>query len=113
MNGKLPPVAVALESIIGRRLTLALASSLGAGMIYVPKRPKPCHKLTQIIGLAATFKLAKTFGGCSIRIPVCDQARKASRNAEIWRLAAEGMTQVQLAQEFDITQRQVRNILRM
>lgn len=107
----LPPVAAALEGIIGRRLTMALASSTDAGTVYVPLRPKPTHKLVQVIGMAATVKLAETFGGQTVRIPVCDQVRRASRDAEIRKLAADGVTQVEIARRFGMTDRAVRYIL--
>ena len=108
---QLPPVAAVLETIIGRRLTMALASSTTAGTVYVPLHPKPTHKLVQVIGMAATAKLTEAFGGRSVRIPVCDQVRRAGRDAEIRKLAAEGLTQVEIARRFGMTDRAVRYIL--
>lgn len=111
MTEQLPPVAAALAKLIGRRLTLALASSVTAGMVYVPRHPKPSNKLVKVIGMAATIKLSESFGGRAVRIPVCGKVRRAERNAAILRLALSGVTQAEIARRFGMTDRQVRNVL--
>lgn len=114
MNAQLPPTAAALVALIGRRLAMALIAHMngsGPGYMYVPMRPKARHVLVGIIGPVATEKLCAEYGGRTLHVPQCDALRRADRNSEIQRMAAEGKPQTQIARRFNLTDRQVRNVL--
>jgi len=114
MKTQLSPIAAALVALIGRRLAMALMAhmnGIGPGYMYVPMRPKAGHLLVQIVGLVAAEKLCAVYGGRTIRVPQCDALRRARRDGEIRRMAAEGKPQTEIARRFGMTDRQVRNVL--
>jgi hypothetical protein len=114
MKAQLPPTAAALVALIGRRLAMALIAHMngsGPGYVYVPMRAKTGHVLVGIIGPVATEKLCAKYGGRTLRVPQCNALRRADRNSEIQRMAAEGKTQTQIGRRFGLTDRQVRNVL--
>lgn len=115
MRHDLPAFAARVSEVIGQRLALALMAHIhgtgGTGWIRVPRRAKPGHKLVEIIGHAAAEKLCGEFGGRVIRLPRCDAIHRTKRNAEIRRMADEGVPVREIAQAFALTDRHVRNVL--
>lgn len=114
MTAQLSPMASTLVAILGRRKALALMSSVTAcnkGTIYVPASPKPTSKLARIIGLAAAESLAQLYGGRNVTVPKCAALQLSARHAEIIRMVAEGIPQVEVARRFGMTDRNVRHVL--
>lgn len=115
LKTNIPPTAAAISALIGNRLAMALmahVNSNACGDLYVPLRAKPTSALVQLIGQAAAEKLCAAYGGRTISIPQCDALRRSVRDADICRMAAEGTTQTEIARHFEMTDRQVRNILK-
>jgi predicted HTH domain antitoxin len=59
----LPPVLREFEALIGMSATLELARHFGGGELYIPKRVRPTHKITVLIGEEKAKLLSKNFGG--------------------------------------------------
>lgn len=115
LKTNIPPTAAAISALIGNRLAMALmahVNSNACGDLYVPLRAKPASALAQLIGQTAAEKLCAVYGGRTISIPQCDALRRSVRDADICRMATEGTTQTEIARHFEMTDRQVRNILK-
>ncbi len=107
----LPGVLRDIASLIGLPGTLELLKHYGGVRLYVPKRFDPDHALVKVLGHAAVVKLIEHFGGEDhFDIPKAQAAANALRNAGIRAEYAE-LSQRQLALRYDLTERQVRNIL--
>lgn len=115
MNHKLPALVDRIASMIGQDRALLLvehAHRAGAnGYVYVPRLPKPGQCLPSLIGQEAAAHLAQVYGGSTIRLPRCRVIYRAQRNAEVQRMASSGATVHAVAQAFQLTDRQVRNVL--
>lgn len=115
MNVQLPPMAAKLADLIGSDNAIALIEQARQGKgkrhIYVPLRPKPENNLVQVIGMEAAKKLAQVYGGQEIQIPKCKVIDRAQRTAEIKRMAADGITRVNIAKHFGMSARQVWSLL--
>lgn len=107
----LPGVLRDIAALIGVPGTLQIVKHYGGVRLYVPKRFDPDHVLVKILGHAAVVKLIEHFGGEEhFDIPRCQIAGNAMRNAAI-RDEYGKLTQSQLARKYDLTERQIRNIL--
>ena len=114
MTAPLSPMASTLVAILGRRKAMAMMSSIAAsnkGTMYVPAIPRPTHKLVKIVGQAAAESLAQLYGGRNVSVPKCAAIQQSARHAEIIRLVAEGVPQVEVARRFGMTDRNVRHVL--
>lgn len=114
MKIQLPPLALKIADLIGNDNTLALlhhARFDGRSFVRVPIRPRPGQVIAGLIGMEAAAKLSNEYGGKVIRLPKITAIDRAQRDAEIKRMAAEGMTKVEIANRFGITARQVGNLL--
>lgn len=73
------------------------------------------EEITQIIGKTAAAKLQAAFAGREIYIPARDHAAFDARNkriAALYRRKRGGWTIRQLMDEFDLSERQIWNILK-
>lgn len=117
MSHKLPALIERIASMIGQDRAMLLvkhAHGEGAnGHVYVPRLPKPGQCLPSLIGIKATTDLAQIYGGSTIRLPRCRAIYRAQRNAEVQSMAASGATVRAIAQVFNLTDRQVHNVLAM
>lgn len=114
----LPPSAQEIADVIGRERALFLIGKLPkAGSrswrvcLYVPKRIGPDHPLVSLIGWRDANLLVREFGGMILQPSNCVQVHRDFRNREARRLHAEGWTIGRLADLFDLSERQVANIL--
>lgn len=82
-------------------------------LLYVPKVMPEDHRLVQILGMADARRLANAFGGELLAPANCHDYERLLRNRQIVRLAAGGVSGAELAVRFGLTQRSVRNIIRM
>ncbi|SOD42310.1 Mor transcription activator family protein [Nitrosovibrio sp. Nv4] len=107
----LPGILRDIARLIGLPGTLQLVKHYGGVRLYVPKRFDPDHVLVKVIGPVAVIILIKHFGGeAHFDIPRALAAANAVRNAAIRAEYAE-LSQRRLAQKYNLTERQVRNIL--
>ncbi|MBF0273461.1 MAG: hypothetical protein HQL98_15540 [Magnetococcales bacterium] len=100
-----------LADLIGRELAARLVESVGGTRIFVPKKPRPHHRLASLIGMDATTQLSGYCGGEVLAIPKEAGMRRAIRNQQICARYDQGMGVRQLAREYDLTERQIYTIL--
>jgi len=108
----LPPSLRDIADLIGLPGTLKLVETYGGVRLYVPKKLDADHKLAQLIGLEHAAKLAATYGGeLHFDIPRAVEATRAARDRSIRADQASGSTHRELALKYNLTERQIRNIL--
>ena len=108
--------------MIGRERALFLVGQLpnayrhgtldGCADLYVPSHLKPDHPLVSLIGWADAMRLVRGFGGEILYLSKCADLVREWRDANIRRLAADGMSAVELGEWFGLSDRMVRNIVR-
>jgi hypothetical protein len=110
MNDKLPAQVTKIASLIGRDLAMMLVEHAhgidGTGVVYFPRHPRPGQCLVRLVGLPAAVKLSKAYGGQTIILPKCRVVYRARRNAEVMRMSNRN-----IAEAVNLTERQVRNVL--
>jgi len=80
-------------------------------LLYVPKRLPVDHELVHILGLEDAQKLARHFGGEILKPGTCAEVYRRFRDASIRDLHRQGLNRGVLAEWFDMSERQVRNVL--
>lgn len=103
----LPYVVQDIAHLIGLGAALKLVEHYKGTSMWVPGQFKPDHPLVKIIGHEAALKLIEAFPGENLEIPKCDDAVRAVRNGQI---KLSDKSQSQLAREYNLTVRQIRNI---
>lgn len=110
--GELPASLQEMVRVIGLPATLSLVDLRGGIRLYVPFEMTPEHWLSRLIGFEAAVKLARYYGGQDpFFIPRALNAMIAARNKVIKDKYSKGKTQAQLAREFNLTERWVRDIV--
>ena len=121
VHRKLPSHAQQVADVIGQDRLLHLVScwkrtsSGGPDQLcmYVPEVLTPDHRLVSVLGWADASKLVKAFKREILYLPYCSSVFKSWRNQAIRRLAREAnMKAPELSEWFDISERQVRNVLK-
>lgn len=103
----LPPLIRDIARVIGMAETLKLVDVYGGTTLRVPVRFKPDHVLCKIIGPAKAIALIDEFAGEALEVAKCDEAMRVIRN----RLIVDSdKIQKELAREWGLTERQIRNI---
>lgn len=110
-HADLPPSVAEIADVLGRAKALTLAGACG-GVLYVPQRLTPDHKIVRIVGQEAGDKLVQVYGGCVVYLATCAKLRAGWRNDAIRKWAAQGVTRRALAELTGLTERQVLNVLR-
>lgn len=104
----LPYIVQDIAHLIGLPNALKIVDHYKGTSLWVPPVFHPELALVKLIGAEATIKLIKVYGDQkAIEIPKCDDAIRAVRNEKI---AASDKSQSQLAREWGLTVRQIRNI---
>lgn len=103
----LPYVIQDLIHLIGWEATMTLVDHYKGTSMWVPSVYKPDHILVKLIGHEATVKLMTAYVGERFEIPKCDDAMRAVRN---FKICESDKSQAQLAREYNLTVRQIRNI---
>ncbi len=98
-------------SVIGPESLRDLVDSFGGRAIYVPKKMSEGHCLARKLGIASALRLSKEFGGLQISIPLAKNAIRKLRNQEIIQARAEKWSVAEIAGYYQMTERQVWNIL--
>lgn len=81
-------------------------------VMYVPKRLDFDHELVRILGWKDAQKLVQAFGGEILNPATCSSVYKPFRDEQIARLVGMGLPASTVAQWFDVSERQVRNLAR-
>jgi hypothetical protein len=103
----LPYVVQDIANLIGLSATLSLVDHYKGRSMWIPAEFKPDHVLCKIIGPENAVKLIDQYHGETIEIPKCDHAIRVLRNQKI---IDSDKSQSQLATEWNLTVRQIRNI---
>jgi hypothetical protein len=119
VNFDLPRDIRLIASIIGRQKAINLAGKLltrsGYRVIslYIPKRLTQDHKLIELVGENEAKALSDNLGGEILYIENCYRGLVTRfRNREIDRLSLEGVSNKTIAFLFNLTQRQIHNIIK-
>lgn len=80
--------------------------------IYIPAKLPLDHELVRVLGYPDAAKLVAEFRGEILYLSTCEDLFRGWRNQAIRRLARDGLKPPELAEWFDISDRQVRNVLR-
>lgn len=124
MHKPLPSRTQLIADVIGRDRALFLVRNWKKTLtsnpkqkewvcIYIPKNLTPDHELVRVMGWSDAAKLVKAFRGEILSLSTCEDVFRSWRNLSIQRLHKEqGLKPVDLAEWFEISERQVRNILK-
>ncbi len=114
----LPPSAQEIADVIGRDRAMALIGKLppvpGRSWrvcLYVPKRIGPDHPLVHLAGWRDANLLVREFGGMILQPAKCGHLYRNHRILMVRTMRAAGASVAAIADLFDISQRQVFNIL--
>ena len=103
----LPYVVQDIAHLIGLGAALKLVEHYKGTSMWVPGQFKPDHVLVKIVGHHAASQLIEAYGGECLEMPKCEDAVRAVRNGQI---KLSDKSQSQLAREYNLTVRQIRNI---
>lgn len=107
----LPETLAQIAEVIGVAATMKLVDALGGTEIYVPRNPSSKHALSRVLRATDAELLAAEFSGQRLHIPRLAGRALASRDAAIRLDRQSGMTTIQLALKYGISERQVRRSL--
>ena len=97
-----------IEDLIGKDAAQCLVRDFGGRVIGIPKRVTGT-RLAESVGDAAARKLSGHFGG--ERVYIAKTPDRPARNREIRKLRKEGYSIKDLSPLFNLTERQIWNIL--
>lgn len=97
-----------IREVIGESGVSRLVRRFGGTNLTIPKRVDDTHPLAVELGREAADKFVRYFGGEVLYIPL---SRNNERNEEIRRMAGSE-TVNSLARRYNLSERQIRNILR-
>ena len=103
----LPYVVQDISNLIGLGLALKLVEHYKGTSMWIPSQFRPDYHLVAVIGHEPMIKLIEAYGGDRLEIPKCDDAIRAVRN---FKICESDKSQSQLAHEYNLTVRQIRNI---
>jgi hypothetical protein len=119
VNFDLPRDIRLIASIVGREKAINLAGKLltksGYKVIslYIPKRLTKDHKLIELVGENNAKALVDNLGGEILYIENCLRSLVMRfRNRAIERLSLDGVSNKTIAFLFDLTPRQIKNIIK-
>lgn len=110
-SDQIPETLAEVVDAIGWDPAAQLARTLGGTCVYVPERMTPEHVLVRVLGHKAAYTLAETFGGEQITVPRCARALRNARNRQLRSRRDAGHSISSLALRYDMTMRQVYNVL--
>lgn len=107
----LPPQIRLLEQCIGLPATFALLRAKGGQPYTVPMRGELSKFLTSIMSVECAKALSDTYGGQTITLPKLDKPLMQIRDRQMAVEAERGDSLAALATRYDLTTRQISNIL--
>ena len=96
---------------LGLSTVMQIVKEHGGTRLFIPKNMNAQHRLANLLGIEQARLLSSHFGGESLNIPRMAGAKRANRNQEIIRRYDAGDSVRVLAREFELTDRQIYNIL--
>lgn len=112
VEAELLPASMAdLVDIIGLPAVLKLMDTFGGTEFWVPRRMPHNHPAVDAIGPEAAQTLCEYMAGERLKVPRGRHLKNEIRNRAIRRERHEGASLAELALRYDLTDRQVMNIL--
>lgn len=108
----LPEVLREIADLVGVPATLKLVESYGGTHLIVPSRYNPDHPLTRVVGHAASVQICQRYSGTSLYVARIKSAIKTLRDIEIASRYDGGVSVPQLAREYELSDRQIWNVLK-
>jgi Mor family transcriptional regulator len=100
-----------IKDVIGYEGAITLLNKCAGTRLFIPKNMKAQHKLSKLLGLEKANLMSGHFGGETISIARAAKARRAVRNKEIIRRYDAGERVPDIAQDVELTERQIYSIL--
>ncbi|MFW2176638.1 MULTISPECIES: Mor transcription activator family protein [unclassified Moraxella] len=102
-----------IAMVIGEESAQKLIGNFGGTELYVHTcdRLPPNHQLVTILGEEVAKRLCHYYGGRVLDVPLNKQAVIKNRNAEIIKLAKDGVCPNDLAKRFTLHVRTIRKII--
>ncbi|MDR0966677.1 MAG: hypothetical protein LBM75_09305 [Myxococcales bacterium] len=100
-----PPIAVELESIVGRAGLEAIIRVSRGVPLYVPKCATKGHSLESLLDEKCFRALCRAYGGERIMVPMMAAQRRHVRNAAIAAARKAGQSTRQTVREFGVSWR--------
>jgi hypothetical protein len=107
----LPPQIRMLANTIGLHATLALLRARGGTPYTVPVHGDRSKFLTSIMSVDSARALSASYGWQTLTLPKLDKAMIQIRNRRIQQEATNGESLATLARRYNLTTRQISNIL--
>ena len=107
----MPDLLTELKHAIGDTATEALLARYGGVHLRVPKKARHDHPIGHVIGTEEFAKLVAVFGDELLSLPSRHRERLDHRNAVIIWQRQSGASIERLARDYDLTTRQIFNIL--
>ncbi len=112
VEAELLPASMAdLVDIIGLPAVLSLMKTFGGTEVWVPQKLSHAHDLVRAIGPEAAQTLCEYMAGERCKVPRGADITREIRNRAIRRERREGAKLAELALRYEVTDRQVLNIL--
>ena len=93
------------------KTTMLLVKKYGGTRVFVPKTMRKTHHLAFLLGVEEAITLSRHFGGDVIVVAKAVAIERAARNRDIVRNYDAGVPVWGLAQEHNLTERQIYTIL--
>jgi len=115
---KLPQSVAEIAEVIGRENALALIGKLPqAGSrrwrvcLYIPKTIGPDHSLVRLLGWHDAVAMVGAFSGMILQPSNCARIYRRYRKCQVLRMAAEGLSAVEIADIVDLSVYRTREII--
>ncbi|MCX7069234.1 MAG: hypothetical protein NTW85_16300 [Methylococcales bacterium] len=99
-----------LIQVVGYDAAIALVNHFGGRHLNIPKKLKHNHLLVSLIDFSVFEKLCKYYGGTVLEIDLCTRFFCHQKQLLIMDSVKLGMTNAQLAKQFNTTERQIRRV---
>ena len=110
-ESEFPESLTEIKDIIGYQGAMTILSKYSGIRLFIPKNMKSDHKLAKLLGLEQANLMSRHFGGETISIVRAVRAKRAVRNKEIIRRYDAGEKVPDIAQDVELTERQIYVIL--
>jgi len=101
-----------LIALVGEDAFIKLACVFGGGKLYIGATERTMEKLTIVMGDEAAHKMIKAYSGGWLSVPKHTSAALAARNRQIIQDCDAGFTMLQLAQKYELSDRQIYLIMK-
>ena len=108
----LPESFQAMAETVGAGVALRLLERFAGVHLRIPKRPRPEHPLTVLLGWDDAARLCLAYGGELLAMPSGKAAALAARNEAIRTERRAGVSTAALARRHNLTERQIYSITR-